>query len=900
MKLKTFLCTAAFCAAAFLSAAPFCQVNRIPAGSKNIPWERAVEISGFSKVITLDHAAEQTALYLLHDGIFLYGKVVCAQKDKTSGSKVRDDLMIWKNNTAELFFSDVKGDIRHVIINSEGTVTDFLHRLQAGGAKKTDRSWSPVVITRSGKSKGFWHVEFKIPLKELSFDTSGSSRFNVVRNNYCRKEFSSWTPLEKHVWFQPEKFGQITLSPKEAGQCSVTWQKFPVPRPGDSVKLTVNASSPCKAVVEIVCGKLRTVRSVVLKKGANVFNFPYKAGGSRKCTATITAGKKVIYIQEDMPREDFIEVYGRRSYFISAVREMPTAIFWQQLHTLPGGNMKRGGMVKVDYEILFDLPEGIVVQGAEKVGPSPRGKGRYVASSKQKNAYAASNWLKSFIMAEKSSVAPGKIYYRVKWGKFLQPEREFDFKVYSFAPAKPLKLIPVSFYNFFPRSVADAEQVRRFGINTLLIRGFDVKLTQSFREAGFFLVRGGYFWPGGDSAGYYKWPKWDRSARALDVNGNTVYGKDGPQFSPSYRGKYFLEAVKKERAFAHATGITHYSFDMEGYIMPNAELACFRPESLARFKEWFGRKYPGKKYVSPKVFEKEPGKYPELHRIWVEFKDHLFASFFLDFKRMMGKIPGKGSVPWPGLTISEWSFSIPEKLEDIHSTMRGKEFIKAFSWFERSAYSSAERNIRELLYQREKIKKYLPGFKVNMITCPSPERLDLDLKPGETGYYTSPAPKLEDELKYKIFDSIAFGCRGISIWYYPAMTARAWKNLTEAIRAVGKVEHIVPEGKEITGLKCTQTLGYLPQLLIHNRTLLKNQPRIIAHGIRKGKEALIAVSEYREAKKTVTQVTCPVKSRAVVTDVESGEKIAVITPEKPVFSVTLDRRRCRLLLVKEL
>ena len=69
MKLKTFLCTAAFCAAAFLSAAPFCQVNRIPAGSKNIPWERAVEISGFSKVITLDHAAEQTALYLLHDGI---------------------------------------------------------------------------------------------------------------------------------------------------------------------------------------------------------------------------------------------------------------------------------------------------------------------------------------------------------------------------------------------------------------------------------------------------------------------------------------------------------------------------------------------------------------------------------------------------------------------------------------------------------------------------------------------------------------------------------------------------------------------------------------------------------------------------------------------------------------
>ena len=899
MKFKQFLCAALFSAGALLSAAPFCLVNRIPAGAKSIPWEKAVQISGFAKVITMDYAAEQTSLYLLHDGTFLYGKLVCAQKDKTHGSKMRDDLMIWKNNTAELFFSDVKGDIRHVIINSEGTVTDFLHRLQAGGAKKTDRSWSPVVITRSGKSKGFWHVEFKIPLKELSFDTSGSSRFNVVRNNYCRKEFSSWTPLEKHAWFQPEKFGQITLSPKEAGQCSVTWQKFPVPRPGDKVKFTLNAPAAGKGAAVILCGKLRTIRNIAVKKGVNPCEIAYRAGGDRKCTVNITCGGRQIYIQEAMPREDFIEVYGRRSYFISAVREMPTAIFWQQLHTLPGGNMKRGGMVKVDYEILFDLPEGIVVQGAEKVGPSPRGKGRYVASSKQKNAYAASNWLKSFIMAEKSSVAPGKIYYRVKWGKFLQPEREFDFKVYSFAPAKPLKLIPVSFYNFFPRSVADAEQVRRFGINTLLIRGFDVKQTQAFRDAGFFLVRGGYFWPGGDSAGYYKWPKWDRSARALDVNGNTVYGKDGPQFSPSYRGKYFLDAVKKERDFARATGITHYSFDMERYIMPNAELACFRPESIARFEEWFRKKYPALKWISPRVFEKAPGKYPEYHRAWVMFKDHNFASFFLDFKRLMGNIPGKGSVPWQGLTISEWSFTLPEKLEDINTTMRGPEFIKAFSWFERSAYSSAERNIRELLHLRQKIKKYLPGVRVNMIHCPSPERLDLHAKPGDTGYYTSPAPKLEDELKYKIFDSMAYGCRGISIWYYPAMTARAWKNLTEAIRAVGKVEHIVVAGKEITGLKCRQSLGYLPQIRINNRIDLKNQPKIIVHGIRKGKEALLAVSEYRDLKKTEVEVTCPVKNKAQVIDVENNEKIAEITPGKPVFKVTLDQRRCRLLLVRE-
>ena len=511
MKLKQFLCAAAFFAAVLLSAAPFCQVNRIPAGTKNIPWNKAIEISGLAKVITLDYAAEQTSLYLLHDGTFLYGKLVCAQKDKTHGSKMRDDLMIWKNNTAELFFANVKGDVRQIIINSEGTVTDLLHQKQKSGPTKSDKSWSPVVMMRSVKEKSSWTAEFKIPLKELAFDNSGSSRFNVARNNFCRKEFSSWTPLEKHAWFQTEKFGQITLSQKEAGQCGMTWQKFPVARPDDKLKFTLNAAASGKSVAVILCGKLRTVRNIALKKGANPCEIAYRADSDRKCTANIICGGKTVYTHEAMPREDFIEVYGRKSYFISAIKDMPTAIFWKQLHTLPGGNMKRGNMVNVNYEILFDLPEGIVVQDAVRVGPSPRGKGRYVASSKLKNAYAAANWLKSYICAEKDSVAPGKIWYRVKWGKFLQAEQDFDFKVYSFAPAAPLKLIPVSFYNFFPRNVADAEKVRKFGINTLLIRGFDVKLTQAFRDAGFFLVRGGYFWPGGDPSGYYKWPKWDSS-----------------------------------------------------------------------------------------------------------------------------------------------------------------------------------------------------------------------------------------------------------------------------------------------------------------------------------------------------------------------------------------------------
>ncbi len=51
---------------------PFCRINPIPENSQPIPWEKAVEITGFAKAISLNPASEQTSLKLLHDGKNLY------------------------------------------------------------------------------------------------------------------------------------------------------------------------------------------------------------------------------------------------------------------------------------------------------------------------------------------------------------------------------------------------------------------------------------------------------------------------------------------------------------------------------------------------------------------------------------------------------------------------------------------------------------------------------------------------------------------------------------------------------------------------------------------------------------------------------------------------------------
>ena len=882
---------------------PFCRINPIPENSQPIPWEKAVEITGFAKAISLNPASEQTSLKLLHDGKNLYGKLICQQRDKTSGSRIRDDQLLWKNNSVEMFFANAAGDVRHVLINSEGTVTDMLHRKAEDGKTVMDISWSPVHMLSFAKEKDFWQAEFRIPLAELDFDAGGNNRFNVARNNFCRKEFSSWCPLEKHAWFQPDQFGTVSLAPDSVKTCGVQWDKMPNLKPNDKIRFTLAAAVPLTVSVKLDFeGKGKVVRNFKMKPEQKklVAEFDSRIGGN-KCEMTLNAAGKTIYRHIARPKGSFIEVYALPGYYISGVKDMPTEIFWQQFHTLPGGELKRGLRVRTDYEILFDLPEGITVAGGKTVGPSSRGKNRIVVAVPEKFAFSASNWLKSRLYADLPSGTKGRIWYQVRKGDYLQPERYFDFTVESFTPVVPPKRIPVYFYNYFPRNVEQAEQVRKYGINTILYRGFDVKWIKTFLQKGFYVIRGGYFWPGGDNNGYINWPKWDRAARAQDINGNTVYGKGGPQISPSYRGKYFMEGVKKEREFARATGIRHFSFDMENYIMPNGRIACFRPETLARFEKWFKEKYPGEKLISPKVFEKEPEKYPKYHSAWIAFKDYIFADFFNEFKRQMGDIPDPGrSVPWDGVTISEWSFPNVASREAIYNTMRGLEFLKAFSWFERSAYSSADVNIRTLLHLRETLRKHAPGIPVNLIICPSPERLDLYAKPGDSGFYTSPAPKLEDELKYKIFDAMAYGCRGIAVWYYPRMTARAWRNLTEALRAVNKIEHIVLSGSPIDGLSCPQPLGIHPKFSCYQgKIVLKNQPKILVHGIRSGKESLIAVSEYCDLKTVEVPVSIPGTRPAVVSDVEDGKEIGTLSPGNRTVKVRLDQRRCRLLHIKE-
>lgn len=101
----------------------------------------------------------------------------------------------------------------------------------------------------------------------------------------------------------------------------------------------------------------------------------------------------------------------------------------------------------------------------------------------------------------------------------------------------------------------------------------------------------------------------------------------------------------------------------------------------------------------------------------------------------------------------------------------------------------------------------------------------------------------------------------------------------EALAAIGKVEDIVVDGKR-TGFLTTDT------------------PEVRAHGVALADRAVVAVSEYIDLQPVTAKVSYPVKKPSMVTDVETGETLGEISPGQPEFPVTLDKSRCRLLLIQ--
>jgi hypothetical protein len=575
--------------------------------------------------------------------------------------------------------------------------------------------------------------------------------------------------------------------------------------------------------------------------------------------------------------------------------DFDSRITWNCRHNLPGfNNPAKGGKVKKDFEIVFDLPAGITLVGGKKVETltfDGENYNRYVQP--QAYVYNAAGWLGSALKTTLPVGATGKIRYFARWDNSSQPPQTINFEVIKIPKASPPKQFITGIYDLRFDNLSATEIYRQLGINTFSVRGFDeraIQYAKDLKQAGLNVQRGPYFWPGGTQDDWKIWTKNDRSARAVDINGFYITAGNGHQLSPSYRGKYFEEAMAKELDFIRKTGITYFSFDMEGDIQPNGDKACFSDRTIAAFKTYFKEKHPQMPYMEPKVFEKSPETYPEYHTAWVNFKCYIWTDLFKEMKKRFAEAL---NLPVDKITFTEWSLQGVTTEANRNKSMQGKEWLEVFT-IETSSYSGLDRDVRQAFAFNKIMEKDLPDSHFNYLLTPCPHRLQDDR------YFKTTAPTVKNEFKYKTIQYAALGASGSIIWTNRFVNLDTLRQFAEAINIINKVENIVINGVRIKNIstdqpKCEITDNFHGK----GNATWKDQDSVFVCGLELADQAVICVSEYRQQKEMAVTVNYQVKQPVEIIDVETDKVIGKMTPSDTSFKITLPAdNRCRLFLLK--
>lgn len=346
--------------------------------------------------------------------------------------------------------------------------------------------------------------------------------------------------------------------------------------------------------------------------------------------------------------------------------------------------------------------------------------------------------------------------------------------------------------------------------------------------------------------GYEK--KKNEEARAVGLDGS----KDARRPCTSFRGKAFQESVA-ETAKVVDQGINCIVFDDEW--SPN----CFCDRCMKQWEDFRREKYPGLSKVSPKVFAKDKEKYPQHAEALKDFRAWQYGKCVEAFRKGLQehlRKTGKGD---------------PEDIRMVDCVFHGKSTLPFLDYSNTMAYINYESLWSPRKLGDKVAKRSVPGHLNYALLCSGLIYEGLDnngLDPHRIN-------------KYQILEAVMSGSRkGFSFWASTGDDLLDWKYMAEAVNILAKVEDIIIDGKITNRAEIGASAG-------HVRTLEKNS------------EALILVAEYwtYENIPMDIEVIFKPKEEVKVIDVETGKQVAVISPDKPEFEVTLTKDRARLLYV---
>jgi hypothetical protein len=471
-----------------------------------------------------------------------------------------------------------------------------------------------------------------------------------------------------------------------------------------------------------------------------------------------------------------------------------------------------------------------------------------------------------------------RCYFWGEWAQGKQPPVELPTQVVEIPRVQPFEKIPVWFS--IPSDLSalwpEMPSLRQAGFNHMDIwtyvrkdheYNWGMKVLRESREkmqsAGIKPIAWIREWWWHDA-------RKDPEGQAMLIDGTRV-----ESLNLSYRGKYFDELIEQGKRLIDE-GFYFHCTDPE--IFSNGDKIDFSPQTIGLFREYHARHLPAVKYVSPIRFERDPDKYPEMHRLWNAFKTQCFTNFFADYRKAMETYMKERGIGdpfrmiiystyhrgWDGFYGYKDHTQSPvyiRTLEDPVSLSQVFDYVSPMLYMD--VFANYENYDMTLPWKDTiALRDLAQDSNANIVPLlstgyPYVDAFDSDL-----------SAKM---LKSNILETFAGGGKGFGYWGECPIDALDMKVTAEVVKMLQPYEKLILEGKVSQQIKSVEG-------------------NVFVRRIANKEESLVFVSEYSDKKITAT-IECPVSTPSAVIDLQTNRKIAEVSPQQPTFPVTLDQER---------
>lgn len=339
----------------------------------------------------------------------------------------------------------------------------------------------------------------------------------------------------------------------------------------------------------------------------------------------------------------------------------------------------------------------------------------------------------------------------------------------------------------------------------------------------------------------------------------TMNGDDGGGVCISYRGPVYQEMIRTWGELVKH-GIYWIDNNWEDWNY-RGHTICFCPRCKEGFRDWLRARRPELPYRDPAEVARDPGKFPELHEAWLQFKSGLIVQWLTDVRNELKRNMAAAGVQKPGfprlgMTVCEggWDWKrITEETDAYYSPML---YAYMSQYAEPAVDTTARRFYEVRLHEKVDRRKYV-------ITIAPAER---------TGEATVP----DKTMMYQVLEVAASGASGFKVWYQEVMNGGMYYWMARALRMIQPAEDLLLDGKMQT-LACDN-----PNARV----------RLFSHSDGR----VLFVSEYGLGKTSVrVAVDCAAPGAAF--DLDSDKQVASLKAGRNEIGVSLDADRVRALFI---